>query len=142
MVRSVGRRPWPRTSTTSPMPSWSVSLIALLRHADRVRIACLAQLVNVIPPIRIMTGRGPAWRQTIFYPFADVARSAGPPSCGSTAGRTDDDAQKTGEGQVQAIEAVAVHDDDGGSLTIFAVNTAGTDALGDRSGIRDPETWS
>ncbi len=43
-------------------------LITLLRHADRVKIACLAQLVNVIAPI--MTSDTGAWRQTIFYPFA------------------------------------------------------------------------
>jgi len=43
--------------------------IALLNHADRVRTACLAQLVNVIAPIMTETG-GPAWRQTIFHPFA------------------------------------------------------------------------
>ncbi len=42
-------------------------LITLLRHADRVRIACLAQLVNVIAPI--MTSDTGAYRQTIFYPF-------------------------------------------------------------------------
>ena len=52
-------------------------LITLLRHADRVKIACLAQLVNVIGPIRTEPG-GRAWRQTIFYPFAldrEVRRS-------------------------------------------------------------------
>src|SRR5215472_16858829 len=43
--------------------------IALLNHADRVKAACLAQLVNVIAPIMTETG-GPAWRQTIFWPFA------------------------------------------------------------------------
>ena len=43
--------------------------IALLNHADRVKAACLAQLVNVIAPIMTETG-GPAWRQTIFHPFA------------------------------------------------------------------------
>ena len=43
-------------------------LITLLRHADRVKIACLAQLVNVIAPIMTRTG-GPAWRQTIYYPY-------------------------------------------------------------------------
>ena len=41
--------------------------ISLLNHADRVKVACLAQLVNVIAPIMTETG-GPAWRQTIFYP--------------------------------------------------------------------------
>ena len=36
----------------------------------------MAQLVNVIGPIRAEPGR-PAWRQTTFHPFAAVARSAG-----------------------------------------------------------------
>ena len=47
--------------------------ISLLNHADRVKAACLAQLVNVIAPIMTETG-GPAWRQTIFHPFAQVSR--------------------------------------------------------------------
>jgi alpha-N-arabinofuranosidase len=47
--------------------------IALLNHADRVTCACLAQLVNAIAPIMTEPG-GPAWRQTIFYPFAQMSR--------------------------------------------------------------------
>ena len=47
--------------------------ISLLNHADRVKSACLAQLVNVIAPIMTETG-GPAWRQTIFHPFAQMSR--------------------------------------------------------------------
>src|SRR5690606_10344422 len=43
-------------------------LITLLKHADRVKIACLAQLVNVIAPIMTENG-GKAWKQTIYYPF-------------------------------------------------------------------------
>ena len=50
-------------------------LISFVNHADRVRSACLAQLVNVIAPITTETG-GPAWRQTIFYPFAQMSRFA------------------------------------------------------------------
>jgi len=50
-------------------------LISLVNHADRVRSACLAQLVNAIAPIMTETG-GPAWRQTIFYPFAQMSRLA------------------------------------------------------------------
>jgi alpha-L-arabinofuranosidase len=38
-----------------------------------VKIACLAQLVNVIPPIRTQDG-GRAWRQTTYFPFMHVAR--------------------------------------------------------------------
>ncbi|MBE6727338.1 MAG: alpha-N-arabinofuranosidase [Ruminococcaceae bacterium] len=41
--------------------------LTMLNHADRVKIGCLAQLVNVIAPI--MTSDNAAWKQTIFYPF-------------------------------------------------------------------------
>jgi alpha-N-arabinofuranosidase len=50
-------------------------LISLLKHADRVTSASLAQLVNVIGPIMTEPG-GPAWRQTTFYPFALASRLA------------------------------------------------------------------
>jgi alpha-L-arabinofuranosidase len=40
----------------------------LIRNADRVKIACLAQLVNVIAPI--MTDANGLFRQTIYYPYS------------------------------------------------------------------------
>jgi alpha-L-arabinofuranosidase len=40
----------------------------LIRNSDRVKLACLAQLVNVIAPI--MTNPDGLFRQTIFYPYA------------------------------------------------------------------------
>jgi alpha-L-arabinofuranosidase len=40
----------------------------LLRNADRVKIACLAQLINVIAPI--MTNANGLFRQTIYYPYS------------------------------------------------------------------------
>ena len=43
-------------------------LNTLMRNADRVKIACLAQLVNVIAPI--MTNAKGSLRQTIFYPYS------------------------------------------------------------------------
>lgn len=39
-----------------------------IRRSDRVKIACIAQLVNVIAPIRTLKG-GPAWRTSIYYPY-------------------------------------------------------------------------
>ena len=41
---------------------------SLLRNADRVKIACLAQLVNVIAPL--MTDADGLLRQTIYYPYS------------------------------------------------------------------------
>lgn len=43
-------------------------LMTLQNNCDRVKIACLAQLVNVIAPIMTENG-GAAWKQTIFYPY-------------------------------------------------------------------------
>ena len=48
-------------------------LMTLIRNADRVKIACLAQLVNVIAPIMTENG-GRVWAQTIFYPFLHASR--------------------------------------------------------------------
>jgi alpha-N-arabinofuranosidase len=39
-----------------------------MRNADRVKVACLAQLINVIAPI--MTNENGLFRQTIYYPYA------------------------------------------------------------------------
>jgi alpha-N-arabinofuranosidase len=95
-------------------------LITLLRHADRVKIGCLAQLVNVIPPIRTLDG-GPAWRQTTFYPFAHVSRARG------IVLRVEPDRptyEVPDEGAVPVIEATAVLDPGDGALALFAVNRA------------------
>jgi alpha-N-arabinofuranosidase len=95
-------------------------LITLLRHADRVRMACLAQLVNVIAPIRTIDG-GPAWRQTTYFPFQQASRFGR-----GTVLRVEGDVPTyatEGEESVPVLEATAVHD--GGSrLTLFAVNRA------------------
>jgi alpha-N-arabinofuranosidase len=41
---------------------------SLIRHSDRVKVACLAQLVNVIAPIT--TNENGILRHTIYYPYA------------------------------------------------------------------------
>ena len=51
------------------------ALITMMNNGDRVKTACLAQLVNVIGPIMTEPG-GAAWRQTIFHPFALTSRYA------------------------------------------------------------------
>ncbi len=92
-------------------------LITLLQHADRVRIGCIAQVVNVIGPIFTEPG-GPAWRQTIYWPFLDA----------STHGRgtvlntvvhcpTYDNASRD---KTPVVQAVAVHNGD--AITVFALN--------------------
>src|ERR687893_845125 len=94
-------------------------LITLLKHADRVKIGCLAQLVNVIAPIITAPG-GLAWRQTIFYPFLH-ASSYGQ---GSTLNlQVDSPSYENQEfGAVPLLEAIAPLDEGDEQLAIFAVN--------------------
>ncbi len=94
-------------------------LISLLKHADRVSIACQAQLVNVIAPIRTQPN-GPAWRQTIFHPFALAAAHArGTVLRIEPAGPTMDTAA---HGEVPVVDATATVDPETGVATVFAVN--------------------
>ncbi|MFJ8693005.1 arabinosylfuranosidase ArfA [Streptomyces roseolilacinus] len=93
-------------------------LIALLRHADRVTVACLAQLVNVIAPIMTEPG-GPAWRQTTFHPFAQASRYGRGRVLDV---RVESPTYETRKyGTVPLLHATAVRADDG-TVTVFAVN--------------------
>jgi alpha-L-arabinofuranosidase len=84
-----------------------------------VKIGCLAQLVNVIAPIRSEPG-GPAWRQASFHPFALTSRHGrGTVLRTETSAPVYDTAQ---HGEVPLLDAVAVADPDHGSVTVFAVN--------------------
>jgi alpha-N-arabinofuranosidase len=94
-------------------------LISLLRHADRVRMACLAQLVNAIGAIRSEPG-GPSWRQTIFHPFALTSRHGRGTVLQTPVAGPDYDTPSFGA--VPRADAVAVLSDAGDELTVFAVN--------------------
>ncbi|MFF8386479.1 arabinosylfuranosidase ArfA [Streptomyces kanasensis] len=94
-------------------------LIALLRHADRVTVACLAQLVNVIAPIMTEPG-GPAWRQTTFHPFAQASRYGRGVVLDV---RAESPTYRTAAyGEVPLLHATAVRDPESGTVTVFAVN--------------------
>ena len=105
--------------------------ISLLNHADRVKVACLAQLVNAIAPIMTETG-GPAWRNTIFYPFADFSNLGR-----GTVLRADVDSPTYGTSyydprgtqdlwfpmpSVPYLKFAAVQGENDDSLTLFALN--------------------
>lgn len=95
-------------------------LITLMNNADRVQAACLAQLVNVIGAIMAEEG-GPAWRQTIFHPFAQAARHGR-----GRVLRTSLD----GVGQRHELLASVVHDEDQGRIAVFALNRSAAEAIG------------
>lgn len=94
-------------------------LITLLRHSDRVVAASQAQLVNSIGSIRTEPG-GPAWRQTIFYPFSLMARNArGTVLDVRVAAPTSSTRE---HGDVCVLDTVATLDADSGRLAVFVVN--------------------
>jgi alpha-N-arabinofuranosidase len=94
------------------------ALITLLRHADRVKIACMAQLVNVIAPI--MTSDTGVWRQTIYYPLLH-ASTMGRGRVLYTTVISPTYACKTTD-TAPYLDSVVVEDEENGTLTVFAVN--------------------
>ena len=94
-------------------------LISLLNHADRVAVACQAQLVNIIAPIRTEAG-GRSWRQTIFHPFMDVARLARGVALRLPLRVPELATPK--RGVVPAVTSAATWDEETGTLAVFLVN--------------------
>lgn len=94
-------------------------LISMLKRADRVKMACLAQLVNVIAPIMTENG-GAAWKQTIYYPYMHASIfGRGTVLVPLVKSPKHDTKQYT---DVPYLESVAVHNEEKNEVTIFAVN--------------------
>jgi alpha-N-arabinofuranosidase len=105
---------------------------SLIRHSDRVKLACLAQLVNVIAPI--MTNESGVLRQTIYYPYAWAlkygrgrALSIAPEGPGyevASLGRPVEEVgiPSPGFGQVPYLDVVATHDPERKTATLLVLN--------------------
>jgi alpha-N-arabinofuranosidase len=119
-------------------------LLTLLRHAGRVRIANLAQLVNVIAPIVTVPG-GIAWRQPTYFPFQQVSLGArGQVLEIALSGAS----YEAGEWDaVPYVDAVAVWKEQDGEVTLFVLHRHLTDHsqlvvdLGTFAGARVREAW-
>lgn len=94
-------------------------LMTLQNNCDRVKIGCMAQLVNVIAPIMTEKG-GKAWVQTIFYPYLYAS------VCGRGTVMKPviacDSYATTFTKEVPYIETSIVHNAEHRTLTVFAVN--------------------
>ena len=90
----------------------------LIRNADRVKIACLAQLINVIAPI--MTNADGLFRQTIYYPYAWALQYAK----GTVLNLAVDSPtyEVPGLDKVPYLDIVATLDERAGTVTLFALN--------------------
>lgn len=94
-------------------------LNSLLRHGDRVTVACQAQLVNVIGLLRSEPG-GEAWKQTIAYPFEQMRRLARGQILQVVAtGDLFDSAAYT---DVPIVDATATVDPESGRAALFVAN--------------------
>lgn len=93
-------------------------LITILKNADTVKIACMAQLVNVIAPIMTAEGGG-AWAQTIYYPLMQASKFGRGKSLMPQISCDKFDTKHYSS--VPTVDAAAVLGDDD-TITIFAVN--------------------
>ncbi|MDQ6419967.1 alpha-N-arabinofuranosidase [Paenibacillus sp. LHD-117] len=101
-------------------------LISLLKRADRVKMACMAQLVNVIAPIMTRNGGG-AWKQTIYYPYMHASLfGRGQALVPLLQSPKYDSSEYT---DVPYVESVAVHNVEIGEVTVFAVNRSLDEAI-------------
>ncbi len=113
-------------------------LITFLKHADRVKIACLAQLINVIAPIMTQPD-GPAWRQTIFYPFLHASKYGRGIALSPVMSTGTHDTSKHSD--VTDCESVAVYCEEKQEVTIFAVNRNTKQDLSFQADIRGFEGY-
>jgi alpha-N-arabinofuranosidase len=102
------------------------ALNTFIRRSDKVRVACIAQLVNVIAPIMTETG-GPAWKQTIYYPYQFASLyGRGDALNVAVDGPTYD--SKVAD-DVPYLDVAAVRATDGKTLNLFIVNRHPSEAM-------------
>lgn len=103
--------------------AFSGMAITLLNHADRVKVACLAQLVNVIAPIFTEPGKG-AYKQSIYWPFRDISLYGRGTALQGVVQTENKVTKKYGE--VPSVIFASVLSDNEKELSIFALNTSKT----------------
>ena len=90
-----------------------------IRRSDRVKIACIAQLVNVIAPIRTETRR-PAWRTSIYYPYQFASLYGRGTALNVAVDAPTYDCQV--EHDVSYLDVAAVNNTGEGMVTVFILN--------------------
>src|ERR1700722_1920410 len=100
-------------------------LITLMNNADRVKVACLAQLVNVIGAIMTEPG-GPAWRQTIFHPFSQASQFG---HGNVLRAQIETEGYAAGARYLHYLLASVLSDEKSGRATVFAVNRSTADDM-------------
>ena len=101
-------------------------LMTLQNNCDRVKMACLAQLVNVIAPIMTEAG-GKAWAQTIFYPFMYAANYGN----GQTLRAIVESDSYTTKGNLKHSYLVSsvIYNQEKGEIIVYSVNRSLSDDI-------------
>ena len=102
------------------------ALNTFIRRSDRVKVACIAQLVNVIAPIMTENG-GPAWKQTIYYPLYFASLYGRGDALNVAVDVPTYDVKVADD--VPYLDVAAVKNSDGKTLTFFAVNRHPDEAM-------------
>jgi alpha-L-arabinofuranosidase len=96
-----------------------------LRKADVLKIACIAQIVNVIAPI--MTNKDGMFKQSIFYPLELFSRNASGVSLDALVNVASHDTKRFGE--IPLLDVSASFDEANSSGAAFLVNRSQTETL-------------
>jgi alpha-N-arabinofuranosidase len=94
-------------------------LCTLLNNSDRVKIACLAQLVNAIAPIYTQKG-GKAIKQAIYYPFQHVSLNGKGKALKTLVTCPSFESNLYDEAPI--IHSAATHDPETGEISLFILN--------------------
>lgn len=94
-------------------------LCTILNNADRIKIACLAQLVNALSPIHTEKG-GAVLKHSTFYPFMEVS-NYGKGSVIKNLTKCDNFITDK-YGEIPVVHSSTTYDEERGALTFFSVN--------------------
>lgn len=97
-------------------------LMILQNHCDRVKMACLAQLVNVIAPIMTEKG-GKAWAQTIYHPFFYASNYGNGKTLRPCIESETYDVENGRTGVSYLVSSV-IYNEEAGEVIVFALNRA------------------
>jgi alpha-N-arabinofuranosidase len=96
-----------------------------LRKSAVIKIACIAQVVNVIAPI--LTTRDALLKQSIYYPFMLFSRLAAGNALDVLVKAPQHNTQKFGD--VSLLDVSASYDEANGQSAVFIVNRSQTESL-------------